>query len=188
VLNSKLTFVICAYLVMAVGTGCFTRTINPSSGSKASRSSGTDTIPGVDNPLPTTAPTAVPNPGATATPSPSPSPTLAPGASPTPTPGPPAVSVTQINTLIQARCISCHGVGGVGGSLVYATNADWIASRSAAAQPMVVAGNPANSILFQRLAGNGMAAPINNNMPLAAAPLTAAEVDLFRQWIQGITP
>ncbi|MBN2118403.1 MAG: cytochrome b/b6 domain-containing protein [Anaerolineales bacterium] len=99
---------------------------------------------------PTPAPTQTPTPPATETPLPTASPNATQLAAGSTTPGTPASALTwdsSIGTLLQSKCISCHGPGALGG-LDLSTYSD--AMRGGASGPVIIPGDGANSLLVTR--------------------------------------
>jgi mono/diheme cytochrome c family protein len=84
----------------------------------------------------------------------------------------------QIKPLFVRTCVACHGPDKQRGSLRLDSYAALKAGGTRG--PAFVAGKSADSVLFQALAGDGVAIP---NMPPKEPRLTAAEVALVRAWI-----
>jgi hypothetical protein len=70
-------------------------------------------------------------------------------------------------------CTICHG--GSGGLTLTSYNGVIAGGNSG---PVVVPGNPNNSLIVKRLEGTVMP-----QMPLGGSPLTAPEIARIRQWI-----
>lgn len=88
--------------------------------------------------------------------------------------GTPTVSfLIDIQPVLTQDCVICHG--GAGG-LIVDTYADLMTGGTSG--PVVIPGDPDQSLLIRRL--EGTVAP---TMPLNAPPLTTVEIDRFRQWI-----
>lgn len=89
---------------------------------------------------------------------------------------------TQIfdNPVVAQRCRNCHtGATATDGS--FGLNLDptfAYAELLDVTNPLVVANNPDNSILVQRLEGT-----ITPQMPFGAAPLSVAQIQMVRDWI-----
>src|SRR5688572_3035097 len=82
----------------------------------------------------------------------------------------------QIRPILQKRCQGCHQAATQGGKLILTT---FEAIRAGgAAGPTFKPGDPGNSIVMKFISADPPAMPKN------AKPLTKAEVDIFRRWIQ----
>lgn len=89
----------------------------------------------------------------------------------------------DLQPIIGARCLNCHGAGGFGG-LDLTTAVAWdnlvgIETTSYAPQQRVVSGNPEQSVLYLKLTGD---ASVGNRMPQGGT-LNIDELELFRIWI-----
>jgi hypothetical protein len=154
---------------------------------------GTPTITPTGTLLPTA--TATPTPTATDTASPSPTPT----ATATATINPDATLANIQAQIFSATCVDmfCHTAADRAGNLVLAdelTSHDQLVGATpsnAAAQQVgllrVDPGHPDNSFLIVKLEGP---LPIEGSqMPMGKTPLTAAQIQLIRDWIaQGALP
>lgn len=87
--------------------------------------------------------------------------------------GPTVSFALDIQPILTQDCIICHG--GAGG-LSVDTYAGLMAGGNSG--PVVVAGDPDQSLLIRRLEGT-----LPPTMPLNAPPLTAPEIDRAKQWI-----
>jgi len=92
-------------------------------------------------------------------------------------PDEPASAFTQVKNIIRTNCISCHGN--------YAdleTEDDFVnnfpAKFSGVVEDGVVAGEPEDSILYQRLIGVGSIMPSSPN-----EPLSQSDIDIIYNWI-----
>ena len=79
----------------------------------------------------------------------------------------------DIQPVLTQDCIICHG--GAGG-LSVDNYAGLMAGGTSG--PVVVAGDPGQSLIIDRLEGT-----VPPTMPLNAPPLTTAEIDRVKQWI-----
>jgi mono/diheme cytochrome c family protein len=96
-------------------------------------------------------------------------------AQPTPT------STANIGPLFATNCTSCHSGAGRAG-LKLDTYANTIAGGNSG--PALIAGNPAGSLLMQRITGQ-----VPPQMPRGGAgPMSAAEIALVAAWIQAGMP
>src|SRR5688500_755064 len=86
----------------------------------------------------------------------------------------------QIAPILAMNCNLCHGANpeSTAGGLSTRTLADL--NRGGNLGPVIVAGDPDRSPLFQFVSGARGEA---HRMPLGGAPLTAGEVDVIRRWI-----
>lgn len=93
-------------------------------------------------------------------------------------------------------CASCHSPGGVGpmsltdvaASYAALINADPTNSTARnAGQKRVVPGDPTKSFILNKLTGNTLFGE-GDPMPQNAPPLTAAQIQLIRSWIQAGAP
>ncbi len=87
--------------------------------------------------------------------------------------GPTVSFALDIQPILTQDCTICHG--GAGG-LSVDTYAGLMAGGTSGAA--VVAGDPDQSLLIQRLEGT-----VPPTMPLNAPPLTTPEIDRIKQWI-----
>ncbi|MBS1824545.1 MAG: DUF1549 domain-containing protein, partial [Acidobacteria bacterium] len=94
----------------------------------------------------------------------------------------------QIHPLLVARCTACHTGEKAQGGLALNTRAEIL--RGGASGPALKPGSSASSLLIQRITGEKQP-----RMPISGAPLTTAEIDLLRRWIdegakgpEGVAP
>src|SRR5581483_5341688 len=84
---------------------------------------------------------------------------------------------TQIWPNLKARCASCHSGASPAAGLDLTTKAG--IEKGGVSGRLVKPGDPAGSVLYQRLTGaNGLA-----QMPMGFAPLTQDELKTVRDWI-----
>ncbi len=113
----------------------------------------------------------------------------------------PAATFTEIYPLIfpietKAQCNFCHGLPsndksngklsmGIDQPTAYAalmaTSSSSMCGSGSAVRDLVVPGDADNSLLFQKLT----TPPCGGRMPLGGSPLTAAELDQIRSWIEA---
>ncbi|QDU36354.1 Chromosome partition protein Smc [Maioricimonas rarisocia] len=84
---------------------------------------------------------------------------------------------TDIKPILRARCYACHGALKQEGSLRLDTARTSIAGGDSG--PAIVAGDPAGSLLIERIAADDEF----DRMPPEGKPLTAEQIDLIRRWI-----
>ena len=82
----------------------------------------------------------------------------------------------DVNPIFQANCVGCHG--GNGG--FYIDTYDNATTTGDHAPDVIIAGDPANSILIQALRGT---ATVAAQMPKNQTPLSEDEILLIEQWI-----
>src|SRR5438067_12423602 len=82
----------------------------------------------------------------------------------------------QIRPILQRRCQGCHQPVAQGGKMILTTYEAFRAGGSNG--PGFVPGKPESSIVMRNIVGNPPPMPKNQK------PLTDAEVDLFRKWIE----
>ncbi len=104
---------------------------------------------------------------------------LSPGAAQPPVP---ADFARDVRPIFESRCISCHGATRQRGGLRVDTPAGIRAGGSSGA--IIVPGNPGASPLIRHVAGTGGAA----RMPAEGDPLTAAQIDTLRRWVEQKAP
>lgn len=86
---------------------------------------------------------------------------------------------TQVQPILTANCVTaCHGPTGIAAFLNLETGSSF-AALVQSASPAVVPGSSATSRLFLRISTN---TPLQQ-MPLLAAPLSAADQTLIKDWI-----
>jgi hypothetical protein len=102
-----------------------------------------------------------------------------------------APNAASVKSLLTGVCMGCHG----GASNLYFTNGnDWandligVASAQKAGETLVIPGDANNSYLIKKLTLTGPPgiAAGTNRMPLGQAPLTAAQINMIRAWINGM--
>ena len=92
---------------------------------------------------------------------------------------------SQIQPIFSSRCTSCHSGGGAPQGLrldaanSYANLVN-VASREVPSLERVEPGNPDDSYLVQKVEGT---AAVGGRMPLGGSPLSAAQIELIREWI-----
>ena len=84
---------------------------------------------------------------------------------------------TDVASIFSDNCTRCHGSGGRAG-LNLSSYATAIAGSNNG--PVLVAGDPDNSLLVRRIRGE-----ITPQMPRGAAPLSEAEIAMIVAWING---
>ena len=82
---------------------------------------------------------------------------------------------SDVATIFSDNCTRCHGTGGRAG-LNLSSYATAIAGSSNG--PVLIAGDPNNSLLVQRIRGE-----ITPQMPRGAAPLSEDQIALIVAWI-----
>src|SRR5579883_1484504 len=80
----------------------------------------------------------------------------------------------QVHPLLVEKCGQCHGPARAMAGLSVATRADLVKAG------VIVPGKSAGSKLIARVDGSTMP-----RMPMGGAPLTAAEIDLLRRWVDA---
>ena len=83
----------------------------------------------------------------------------------------------EIRPLLQQRCVECHGSKKVKANL--RLDAKMHAVKGGESGPAFVAGNPAKSLLFDRITTQDA----ETKMPPKGEPLTSAQTEKVRQWI-----
>src|SRR5262249_49931282 len=83
----------------------------------------------------------------------------------------------QIKPIIAARCKACHGVLKQEGGLRLDTGA--LARQGGDSGKVIIPGKSASSVMINRIAASDPA----ERMPQEGEPLTAAQIDVFRKWI-----
>lgn len=83
----------------------------------------------------------------------------------------------DVKPLLRSRCFACHGALKQAASLRLDTGASIRQGGDSGAA--VVAGQPAQSLLMEKVS----AAEASERMPPEGAPLTAAQIELLREWI-----
>lgn len=94
----------------------------------------------------------------------------------------------DVQPIFNARCTGCHGAGGSGGldlrspqsydNLVDAESPNYRA-------PRVEPGDPAASVLFDKISGGGV---FGDRMPLGQDPLATSQIETIRRWIEQNAP
>lgn len=104
---------------------------------------------------------------------------------PTPTPAPTVSLATDIQPIFNANCIGCHSATGVAGFLSLASGAAYgnLVNKPATktSGTLVIPGNSANSVLYQRISNVGLPAGAAQ-MPIGSV-LSAANQNLVKTWI-----
>src|SRR5262245_40115617 len=85
--------------------------------------------------------------------------------------------VRDIQPIFAASCLHCHGAEEQEGQL--RLDAKAIVMKGGKSGPLLAVGKSAESLLVQRIAGQGT----EKRMPLEDKPLTAEQVGLIRAWI-----
>lgn len=124
--------------------------------------------------------TSTPLPTATFTPSftPEPTATLSPTETPPPTDTAAAVAVSFANDvmpILQSRCFNCHGGEQTKEGLSVASYETLMAGSVNG--PVVIPGDPDNSLLVQQL--------LNGKMPKRGPKLTPAQIQIIIDWVLG---
>ncbi len=109
----------------------------------------------------------------------------------------PASTFTQVySDIISPICVQCHNPQGIGVSMghldmstkgVAFADLVGVSAMGIACGGMgtrVVAGNAANSIMFEKI-DPGTPAPCGSKMPLGLAPLTTAQANEIQSWINA---
>ncbi|MFN0020513.1 MAG: DUF1553 domain-containing protein [Pirellulaceae bacterium] len=84
----------------------------------------------------------------------------------------------QVQPLLAARCAKCHGRGKASGGIAFDTPEHAFAAAESG-EYAIVAGKPEKSELLKRVASHEESA----RMPPEGKPLSAAEIELLRNWI-----
>lgn len=89
----------------------------------------------------------------------------------------------DVRPILHANCggDNCHSTGGVLPTLINAPLSSLLEESPGAQQPYVTPNNLAESYLWRRISDPESGAPL---MPLAAAPLSDAELNTIRRWIK----
>lgn len=87
---------------------------------------------------------------------------------------------TETGPIFAANCTGCHGSGGRAG-LNLSTYATAIAGSNNG--PVLLAGDPSNSLLVKRITG-----VVTPQMPRGGPPLAQGQIDLIVAWIAGGLP
>ncbi len=82
----------------------------------------------------------------------------------------------QVLPLLNKRCLACHNTSAPSGGLDVSSYENFTSPSDHGA--MIAAGNPAKSTLIDYLTG------VRDQMPKGSEPLSTAEVNLFKTWIQ----
>ncbi len=83
----------------------------------------------------------------------------------------------DIQPILKAKCLECHGNGQKQGGLQLETRAEML--QGGASGPALLPGDSSKSLLIQRVLGAG-GKPV---MPLGFTPLTAAQQVLLKAWV-----
>jgi mono/diheme cytochrome c family protein len=89
---------------------------------------------------------------------------------------------TQIQPIFSASCVKCHSGASAGGGLSLDSAA--ALARGGASGAAVTAGDPARSLLYQRIT----ATDAQSRMPMGGPALPAQSVALIRAWIEQGAP
>lgn len=123
--------------------------------------------------------------------------TTEPETTPTPDAEEPGGEVTLTQVYEQVFALSCGGLachtgGGQGGGLDLDNNAGLtgrLLAQSTIGMPQVTPGDPENSYLYLKCDGSFReAGGSGSRMPLGAPPLSAADLELLRVWIETWDP
>jgi hypothetical protein len=96
----------------------------------------------------------------------------------------------QIQPIFDAKCTVCHQAGGLADNLgidlrlVPGDAFNGLVNQPSSQQAnltLVVPGDSTSSLLFLKVSSN--APPVGSRMPLFGAPLSQAEIDRIRDWI-----
>jgi hypothetical protein len=91
---------------------------------------------------------------------------------------------TRILPVIEARCVRCHGEAKQKAGLRLDTRAAALAGSAFGATPVLVPGDAAASVLWQRIAHEDE----EERMPPSGDALTAEELGAFERWIDAGAP
>lgn len=83
----------------------------------------------------------------------------------------------DVQSILKANCISCHGPGSAATSFDLASNDDFIKAG------LIVPGKPAQSKLIFRLKNFSGGAAGSNNMPMGSAQLTESQFQILYGWV-----
>ena len=90
---------------------------------------------------------------------------------------PPVDFVRDIRPILAENCLTCHGEDEQEGQLRLDARA--IVFQGGVSGPAVVAGNSKRSLLLRRITSSDP----KTRMPPEDEPLSAAQIDLIRRWI-----
>lgn len=82
-----------------------------------------------------------------------------------------APTFSEVQVILNARCVSCHSTGG--------SKSDLPLQNEAQVLSVVRAGNAGGSLLYQEISGANPTMPTGN-------PLTSRQVDTIRRWINSL--
>ena len=92
----------------------------------------------------------------------------------------------DIQPIFNANCIGCHSATGIASFLSLASNAAYanLVNKPATktSGTLVIPGNSANSVLYQRISTIGLPAGAAR-MPLGGGALSASDQNLVKTWI-----
>mgnify|MGYP000315160156 CR=1 FL=1 len=89
---------------------------------------------------------------------------------------------TAVLSISESQCVGCHSAAAPQGNLDL--ESDFIGATvdvvGAFGEPIIVPGEPENSLLYLMTAGNP---PVSSAMPLGSGGLSAEENQIIEQWI-----
>lgn len=100
----------------------------------------------------------------------------------------PAPEVTErdvVVTILQVRCVLCHGRRNQEGNLDLRTRASML--QGGRSGPAIVPGKPEESLLIQRIAHQEMPPP-ESLRDFTVRPVTSKELEQLRQWVRAGAP
>jgi Carboxypeptidase regulatory-like domain len=98
----------------------------------------------------------------------------------------PLVRYADVQAIFNRSCVSCHPLVNTSLNLDAGSSYAALINTRAVEDPhylRVVVGDPQKSFLYLKVAGFGREPAVGGRMPLAHAPLPAAEVRMIRDWI-----
>lgn len=93
----------------------------------------------------------------------------------------PATWSDHVQPLFRAKCVGCHVAGASAGDL-RVDSPGWIERGGSSGRALIVAGDPAASALWQKLALRP--APYGDQMPLGRTPFDARSLERIESWIR----
>lgn len=92
------------------------------------------------------------------------------------------VTLTKVKEILtQNKCMNCHGNGSASGDFSkFNSHSEWADSK------YITPGNPDSSLLITRLKNSGNNSSVNNMPPGGNAPLSQADYDTLRRWINSM--
>lgn len=90
----------------------------------------------------------------------------------------------DVRPILERRCVECHSSDQAQGGLRLDLGAAALAGSKDGQQPVILPGNPAESILIERL----VASSERERMPAKGEALPAAEIETLRNWIAAGAP